>query len=300
MKEADMEELPLRSMADRNFQMIPVDSIDVVSSRTREKKQFTENVRSIRDVGLYKPIVVNARKFKKTKRYELICGEGRLLAHKELGETEIKADVLDVDEKQAHLMTLGENIARTPPATIEYGRAIKEMRDYGMSIKELSTITGRSDSYLSRYLQLIDQGEERLIKGVEDGVFPLKFAMGVAAAGDRSAQHLLMDAFDSGLVNTSNLARVRKIIEDRTDKGKGLSGGKRTSPGKYTMTKLKRDITKITREKESFVHQAELRENRVTRLLMTIRELQADSTFVTLLEEENLAEMPELAGDYKL
>lgn len=295
-----MEEITLRSMSERNFRMIPVDKIEVVSSRNREKKQFTENVRSIRDVGLYKPIVVNARNFKKTKKYELICGEGRLLAHKELGEKEIKADVLDIDEKQAHLMTLGENIARTPPATIEYGHAIKEMHDYGMSIKELSTITGKSQSYILKYIQLINQGEERLIKGVEEGVFPIMFALGVVDAGDRSVQHLLMDAFDSGMVNASNLCRVRKIIEDRKDKGKTLYGGKRKSPGKYTMTNLKRDITKITREKESFVHQAERRENRVTRLLMAIRELQADSSFMKLLEEENLAKMPELAGDYKI
>jgi ParB family chromosome partitioning protein len=47
--------------------------------------------------------------------YDLICGEGRLLAHIELGRTHITADVWDIDEGQAHLMTLGENIARTPP-----------------------------------------------------------------------------------------------------------------------------------------------------------------------------------------
>ncbi len=36
--------------------------------------------------------------------------------------------MLDVDERQAHLMTLGENIARIPPQTIEYARALKEMK----------------------------------------------------------------------------------------------------------------------------------------------------------------------------
>ena len=99
--------------------MIPVNQINVVNSRKRERTQFLENVRSINDVGLYKPILVNKRNFESTGLYDLICGEGRLLAHIELGRTHISADVWDIDERQAQLMTLGENIARTPPQTIE-------------------------------------------------------------------------------------------------------------------------------------------------------------------------------------
>jgi len=293
-----MVKIDIRPISERDFKMIPVDSVTVVNSRNREKTQFAENVRSIRDVGLYKPIVVNARNLKSSGKYELICGEGRLLAHQQLGLAEIKADVLDVDRKQAHLMTLGENLTRTPPATIEYGRAVKEMRDYGMSMKKLSAITGKSQTYIAEYIQLIEQGEERLIKGVDEGVFNLTFALNVARANDSSVQHLLMDAFDSGIVNTSNLARVRKIIEDRLEKGKDLSLGRKKSSEPYTLKNLKRDITRITREKESFVHQAELRENRVTRLFMAVSELHSDPDFMGQLKREGLAELPELSRHY--
>lgn len=58
-------------------------------------------------MGLYKPILVNKRTLKATGKYDLIRGEGRLLAHQQLGKTHIAADVMDVDEGQAHLMTLG-------------------------------------------------------------------------------------------------------------------------------------------------------------------------------------------------
>ena len=110
-----MDKVPVRSMSQRDYRMVPLDRIKVVNSRTREKKQFEENVRSIGEMGLYKPVLVNKRNLRAAGMYELICGEGRLLAHKKLGRTHIKADVWDVDEAQAHLMTLGENIARTPP-----------------------------------------------------------------------------------------------------------------------------------------------------------------------------------------
>jgi ParB family transcriptional regulator, chromosome partitioning protein len=292
-----MESIAIRPMKQRKYRMISVDEIDVVNPRTREKSQFAENVRSIKDVGLYKPIVVNERNRPKLGKYELICGQGRLEAHRELGLDQIKADVLDIDERQAHLMTLGENIARTPPASIEFARAIKEMADFGMSFKELCAITGKSDSYVREYINLVEQGEERLIQGVEDGVFTLAFAINVARSSDRSIQHLLMDAFDSGLVNATNLPRVRRVIEDRQAKGKNL-GGRKKSEAPYTVQKLKRDIQKVTRDKESFVQQAERRENRVTRLMITLKQVREDKTFIKLLREEGLDEIPDLAGRY--
>ena len=90
-----MEDTNIRSMAERDYRMVPVDQIQVVNSRGREKTQLKENVRSINDVGLYKPILVNRRNLEATGKYDLICGEGRLLAHIELGKTHIAADVWD-------------------------------------------------------------------------------------------------------------------------------------------------------------------------------------------------------------
>ncbi len=291
-----MENVLIRSMAQRDYRMIPVKQINVVNSRNREQKQFQENVRSINDVGLYKPILVNKRNLEATGLYDLICGEGRLLAHIELGKTHIAADVLDVDERQAHLMTLGENIARTPPQTIEFARVLKEMRDHGMSWKELSAITGKTQEYVQNYVRLVEQGEERLIKGVEDGVFSLNFAMCVAQSNDRSIQHLLMDAFDSGIVNTTNLPRVRRIIEDRLEKGKTLGSKRAAAP--YTVEKLKRDIRQITREKEAFVYEAGQRENRLMRILVALQRLRKDDAFLRMLKAANLAEGPQLKGEY--
>ena len=290
--------VPILRMADREYWMVPVDQIRVVNPREREKNQFQENVRSINDVGLYKPILVNKRNLGATGFYDLICGQGRLMAHQQLGKTHIPADVRDIDERQAQVMTLGENIARTPPQTIEYARALKEMKDHGMSVKDIAFITGKAQDYIYRYIHLVDQGEERLIKGVEDGVFSLTFAIAVAQSEDRSIQHLLMDAFDNGLVTVNSLPRVRKVIEDRLARGKALNSGKPAAP--YTVEALKRDIGKITREKESFVREVGIRENRLTRILVTLQQLRSDEVLLKRLQAAGLAERPQLKGDYGL
>jgi ParB family transcriptional regulator, chromosome partitioning protein len=290
--------ISIRNMSEREYYLVPVDQIRVVNPRERDKEQFQENVRSIKALGQYKPILVNKRNLAATGFYDLICGQGRLMAHKQLGKTHIESDVLDVDERVAHIMTLGENIARTPLLKIEYARSLKDMRDHGMSINEIAIITGRSYDHILNYIRLIDKGEERLIKGVEDGIFTLTFATAVAESGDRSIQHLLMDAFDNGLVSVNTLPHVRKIIEDRLAKGKSLSSTKPAAP--YTVTALKKDINRITHEKESFVREVGIRENRLTRILVALQQLRQDEMFVTQLQAAGLAQPPPLKGDYGL
>lgn len=291
-----MEQIEIRGVGQRDYRMIPVEKINVVTSRRRNLSQFKENVRSIGTVGLYKPILVNKRRLAETACYDLVCGEGRLLAHIKLGQTHIAAEVLDVDEKRARLMTLSENMARTPPQTIEFARSLKEMYDFGMSPEQLGAIAGKSPDYVVKYIRLIEQGEERLVKGVEEGVFPVGFAIQVAQSTNRSIQHLLMDAFDNGMLTAANLARVREIIEDRLEKGKSLRPKRTIAP--YTVEKLRRDIRKVTREKEAFVFQAGQRENRLLRLLGMLQRLQQDETFFGLLKAAGLSEAPQLKGEY--
>ena len=72
-------------MSQRRYAAIPIAKIKVINSRNRDQDQFDMNVESIDHVGLLKPIRVNDKFVERTGMYELICGEGRLLAHQRLG-----------------------------------------------------------------------------------------------------------------------------------------------------------------------------------------------------------------------
>jgi ParB family chromosome partitioning protein len=69
-------------MKDRRREMIPIDNIRVMNSRTRDEGQFALNVQSIDSIGQIKDIRVNDKFLAKEGLYELICGEGRLIAHR--------------------------------------------------------------------------------------------------------------------------------------------------------------------------------------------------------------------------
>lgn len=110
--------------------MIPIDRIDVLNPRDRNKRVFEEIVGNIKTIGLKKPITVTPRTGEDgAERYLLVCGEGRLSAFRSLGEAEIPALVVTVNDEDAFIMSLSENIARRQCRPLEILAGIKQLRD---------------------------------------------------------------------------------------------------------------------------------------------------------------------------
>lgn len=229
-------------MAKRRYEEVPIDRVKIINSRNRDKDQFDMNVKSIDSVGLLKPIRVNDKFLAKTGHYELICGEGRLLAHQQLGRQVVLAEVVTCSRKEALLQSLIENIARTKPGSMDFARELKRLHDEGWSYQRIAEIACKKEDYIRSYIRLVEQGEERLIHGVETGVFPIKFAIQVATTEDSQIQNILMDAFDDGVVTTVNFGQARRIIATRSKQTKRSHSDKG-----YTVGQLKHDIAESTR-----------------------------------------------------
>ncbi len=278
----------------RRYDKVLIDQIKVINSRDRDLSQFKMNVSSISELGLMKPIRVNDKFFPRTGFFELICGEGRLLAHKELGRTDILAEIVTCSRKESYLQSLVENIARTKPGTMDFAREIKQLHDEGWDYNKIGRIACKSAEYIRQYIRLVEQGEERLIHGVEQGVFPISFALQVAYSDSTQLQHLLMDAFDQGIVTTNNFAQARKIITQHAKQHKKKPGSNKD----FTVDELKQNIAEATKKKASFVRQAECKENRFLTLLSGINSLWRSASVVELLRKESLHNRPELMGDF--
>jgi len=285
-------------MSDRKYRLVSLDEVTVLNPRSRDKRQFEDNIRSIGSVGLLKPILVNERHRENQGGYELVCGEGRFLAIKAHGHDKIPAEVINCDRKTALLLSLVENIARVPPNTMWFAREIKRMSDAGLSLPKISQIVGKTEHEIAEYIRLMEMGEERLIAGVEQGLFSISFAVAVAKSSSDTIQQVLMDAFDSGIIDSANTNRVRNMIELRLSRGKQPRRGGRTGKPDYTLRDLKRDITEATTKKEGFVRESQGKENRLLNLLDGLNTIWKDEKLLALLTEQGMAERPVLAGKY--
>ena len=281
-------------IAQRRYEDVPIDKVKVINSRNRDQEQFDMNVESIDSVGLMKPIRVNDKFLESTGKYELICGEGRLLAHKQLGKKEVLAEVVTCTRKEALLQSLIENIARTKPGSMDFARELKRLHDEGWEFKRIAKVACKTEDYIRSYIRLVEQGEERLIHGVETGVFPIKFAIQVSSTEDSQMQNILMDAFDRGIVTTNNFGQARRIISARAKHTKRATVDK-----EYTVNQLVSDIAETTKVKTSYVREAKSKENRFMTLLAGINTLFKDEGFVAIVRAAKLDKRPELSGDFQ-
>lgn len=242
-----------------------------------------------------KPIRVNDKFLEKSGEYELICGEGRLLAHKQLGRETVLAKIVTCTRKEALLQSLIENIARTRPGSMDFARELHRLHEEGWDFKQIAQIACKTEEYIRAYIRLVRQGEDRLIHGVETGVFPIKFAIQVASTDDSQVQNVLMDAFDEGIVTTNNFGQARRIITARSRQPK-----RSAKDDDYTVGQLKSDIADATRVKTSYVREAKSKENRFMTLLNGLNSLLQDDELLKLLKTHGLEKHPDLAGDFKL
>jgi ParB family transcriptional regulator, chromosome partitioning protein len=112
--------------------LISIEDIHILNPRVRNQIIAEEIRQNIRSIGLKRPITVAPRKDAKIgRKYDLVCGQGRIEAFIAAGETEIPAIVREVSEEDAHLMSLVENIARRNSSALELLQSIKYLKGQG-------------------------------------------------------------------------------------------------------------------------------------------------------------------------
>jgi ParB family chromosome partitioning protein len=276
---------------------IAVNDIDVLNPRERNQRIFDTIIANIQDIGLKKPVTVTPRQNADGQlRYLLICGEGRLKAFRQLGETHIPALVVEVDDEDAFIMSLTENIARRQNNGFQSLAGVDELRKQGYSCEVIIAKTGLAQSYVSDILTLLNSGEERLLDGVAKGRLPIKAAITIARAGTDSTavRAALQDAYESGLLRGNQLKQARRVIERRELCGRTLGSGGVRNPRKTTVTAnslVKSYQQEVTRQKQ-MVRKAEFAQQRLLFITGALRELLADDHFMTLLRAEGLDTLP--------
>ena len=282
------------------LQMIPLEQIEVLNPRDRNERVFEEIVGNIRALGLKKPVTVTPRVDGNGRRYYLlICGEGRLRAFRSLGESTIPAMVVQVEDEDAFIMSLAENIARRQGRTLELLAGIEQLRKQGYDRKAIAKKTGLTTEYISGILHLLEHGEERLLIAMEGGRISLNVALAIAGAGsnDKDIQAALQDAYEKRELRGSQLLQARKIIERRRTLGRTVA---RSAPRTYvnvTSASLVRTYQQEVERQKLMVRKAELAQQRLLFVTEALRQLLADENFTTLLRAEGLDTLPKYLAD---
>ena len=279
--------------------MIPLDRIKVLNPRQRNRNKFQQIVNNISNLGLKRPITVNASKSKDgTEQYDLVCGQGRLEAFAALGQTSIPAVVIRVTKEECYLMSLVENLARRQHVNLELVREIGNLKNRGYKVGEIAQKTDLTPDYVRGIIRLLERGEERLINAVETGYIPISLAVEISAAKDEDAQLALLSAYESKKLRGRELIKVRRLIEQRRIRGKSIRSGLRiSSNSKLTAHVLVRTYRQEVERQTSLIKKAKLCEVRLVFIVSALKQLFEDENFVNLLRAESIDSLPKYIAD---
>jgi ParB family transcriptional regulator, chromosome partitioning protein len=283
--------------AQRQLKVIPIKTIRILNPRVRNRRNFNEIVESIAQVGLKRPITVSPRLSDVDEfEYDLVCGQGRIEAFVQLGQSEIPAKIINAEESDCLVMSLVENCARRQHRAIDLLEDISTLRQRGYSDRDIAEKIGVTQDYIRMISTLLGKGEERLVQAVETGILPLNMAIEIAKSDDDEVQRALTLAYTEKKLRGKKLVAVRRLVDQRRRRGKHLHGQRygRSDGAKRPLTS--ESMIRVYRQEAArqrlLIKKAEVTQNRLLFVIEAMRALREDNDFARLLQTEKLAAMP--------
>lgn len=189
--------------------------LDIVPNAQQPRKEFREEelqelVHSIREIGLLQPIVVRpiAGAAGTAPQYELIMGERRLRATKELGLATIPAIVKETPDDAMLRDALLENLHRAQLNPLEEASAYQQLlADFGITQEQLGQRIGRSRPQITNTIRLL-RLPSPVQRRVAAGVLSAGHARAILAAPDAEAMEYLAEK----IVNEDLSVRAAEAI----------------------------------------------------------------------------------------
>lgn len=170
-------------MAEPELTAVPLEQIEASPRNPRLKLQHVDELaESMQAYGLLQPVVL--RDATTRGRFEIVAGHRRVAAARELGWTEIPATFRRVDDDEAFLLAVIENLQRSDLSAREEAAALEVLvRERGWTTRRVAEAVKRSAAYVSRRLRVFDDPtlaplvlQRRLSVTVAEELLPLPVA----------------------------------------------------------------------------------------------------------------------------
>lgn len=158
--------------AARNQRRVPIEFLSANPHNPRKtfsQEELADLSSSIKERGIFQPIIVRPDPGGDQNRFEIIAGERRWRAAQMAGLHEIPVLIHTVSDKEALEIAIIENVQRTDLNAIEEALGYEQLaQQYGYSQTELADVIGKSRSHVAntlRLLKLPDQVRGYIAKG---------------------------------------------------------------------------------------------------------------------------------------
>jgi ParB family chromosome partitioning protein len=174
-----------------------------------DKEKMEELKGSIKKHGMIQPIVVR----KMANGYEIVAGERRLKAAKEIGLKKIPAIIKSINNEKSLEIALVENIQREDLNPVEQANAFKRLVDeFNLTQQELAEATGKSRALVTNTIRLLKLNPE-IQKNISEGKISFGHAKLLLSIEDEEVQKAVCDRIIANGLSVRDTERLIKNIE---------------------------------------------------------------------------------------
>ena len=143
-------------------QIARIEVSKIIPNPNQPRKTFSEDsiiklADSIRQYGIIQPLTVR----EEGEYYELVAGERRLRAARELGISHVPCIILNINEAKSAEISIIENLIREDLNIFEQAEAIEALIDtYGLTQEQIATRLSNSQSFVANKLRLLRLSKE--------------------------------------------------------------------------------------------------------------------------------------------
>ena len=186
-----------------------------------EKEKIYELSESIKELGIIQPITVRKLGYNK---YQLISGERRLRASKELNLKTIPSYIRIANDEQMLEMALVENIQRENLNPIEIAISFQRLiKECDLTQEECGNRLGKKRSTIANFLRLL-----KLPSEIQDGLKKEKISVGHARAliNIKEKQNQL-NIYQDIIENGFSVREVEQLAKDFSERNYNYKGKKK-------------------------------------------------------------------------
>lgn len=194
-----------------------IETSKIVANPNQPRKIFSDDAiiklaDSIRQYGMIQPITVR----KTGETYELISGERRLRAAKELNLEYVPCIIMNINEERSAEISIIENLIREDLNIFEQAQAIETLIDtYNLTQEEIARKLSNSQSFIANKLRLLRLSHSERDKIIKNNLTE-RHARALLRVYDTSLrERILNQIIEEGL----NVSKSEELIERSLSKG---------------------------------------------------------------------------------
>ncbi|MCF7908186.1 MAG: ParB/RepB/Spo0J family partition protein [Candidatus Omnitrophica bacterium] len=199
----------------REFTHLPIDKIKPSLFQPRkliDPEELEELAASIKEKGFIQPIVVRK---KGDDSYEVVAGERRYQAANSLGLKEIPTIIKDVDDKEAFVLAIVENLQRKNLNPVEEASAFKRLMDeYSFSLEDIAKFVGKNKTTVVNALRLLKL-PSKIKRALETGAISRTQARSILGVENPKKQEKLFQQILEGGLSVREIEKKVRVTSHR-------------------------------------------------------------------------------------